>query len=304
MKQKIIKLKNISLIGVLIFGIYNCGHKKRDDFLGSAVVDGKTYTVSSIILGKLINANKDEGSVVNKGELLAIVDTIQLDLCKKEIQMNIDEIASNIESKQIDINAGKNDAQGAHREYVRAGTLSGQGALPTQQRDNLKTQYKSVKLRVNSNQKGLESLVRKIEGLLVRIDQTNALINNCYLYSQSSGIIITKYLNTGEIVSPCSPVYKISKFDTLYADFFAPQPVISTLNFGQSVRVRIDYDSGKGIKEKYVPGEITWINNDAEFSPKNIQTRESRNELVFRVRVTIANSKGILKRGLPVEIWR
>ena len=304
MNQKIKKYMNIFLCGALLTVTLGCDQKKKEGFLGSAVVEGKTFLVSSIAQGKLLEVRKDEGDPVKCGELLAIVDTVQLVLKKKEIEANISEVEATIQSKKVDISAGQNDVEGAQREFTRVDTLSKKGALPTQQRDNLKTQYDGAKLRVNANQKTLASLADRIRGFQVRIEQADNQIKDCYLNSSSSGIISTKFRNTGEIVSPGSPVFEITKFDTLYADFFVPQPVMSSIKYGQSLRVRIDYDSGNGVGEKFLLGDVTWIGNEAEFSPKNIQTRESRNELVFRIRVTVDNRNGILKRGLPVEIWR
>jgi HlyD family secretion protein len=304
MKQKVKSFINVYLCGALLVGIQGCDQKKKEGFLGSAVVEGTTFLVSSIVQGKLLEVRKDEVDAVIRGELLAIVDTVQLVLKKKEIEANISEIEATIQSKKIDINAGQNDVDGAQREFIRVDTLSKKGALPTQQRDNLKTQYEGAKLRVDASQKTLASLVDRIRGFQIRIEQADEQIKDCYLSASSSGIISTKFRNRGEIVAPGSPVFEITKFDTLYADFFVPQPVMSSIKYAQNLRVRIDYDSGNGIGEKFILGVVTWIGNEAEFSPKNIQTRESRNELVFRVRVTIDNRDGILKRGLPVEIWR
>ncbi len=298
------KREIILIISVFLLLGLGCGQKKNDGFLGSAVIEGKTFMVSSIVQGNLVSVLKDEGDSVGKGELLAIVDTIQLILRKKEIEANISEIEANIQSKKVDINAGQNDVDGAQREYIRVDTLSKMGALPTQQRDNLKTQFDGAKLRLDANQKALIAHIDRIKGMQARVAQTDDQIRNCYLSAPSSGIISTRYRNNGEIVSPGNPVFEITKYDTIYADFFAPQPIISSLKYGQNLRVRMDYDSGNGLGEKFIPGRITWISNEAEFSPKNIQTRESRNELVFRVRVTIENREGLLKRGLPVEIWR
>jgi HlyD family secretion protein len=304
MNQKAGKYVNVFLCSVLLISMLGCNEKKKEGFLGSAVVEGKTFLVSSVVQGRLLEVRKDEGNPVKSGELLAIVDTVQLVLKKKEIEANISEIEATIQSKKVDIDAGQNDVDGAQREFIRVDTLSKKGALPTQQRDNLKTQYEGAKLRMDASQKTLASLVDRIRGFQIRIEQTDEQIQDCYLNASYSGIISTKFRYTGEIVSPGSPVFEITRFDTLYADFFVPQPVMSSIKYGQNLRVRVDYDSGNGVGEKFLKGVVTWIGNEAEFSPKNIQTRESRNELVFRIRVTIDNRDGILKRGLPVEIWR
>jgi HlyD family secretion protein len=121
----------------------------------------------------------------------------------------------------------------------------------------------------------------------------------------SSGVVLTRYRNVGEIVAPANPIFNIGEFDTLYADFFVPQTKLASLKFGDAVRIRLDNQSPTAREPaRFVPAVITWIGSEAEFSPKNIQTRQSRNELVFRIRATIPNSDGSLKRGLPVEVWR
>jgi HlyD family secretion protein len=304
---KLLQVKAVSGIlccSLSIFILSGCSNEKKEGFLGSAVVEGHTFMVATVAQGSLIGVYKDEGDSVSSGELLAVVDTIPLVLKKNEIEINIDEINANVSAKKVEINAASNDADGLQREFTRADTLSKKGALPTQQKDNLSTQYKGAKLRLEASKKTLNPLFDKIKGLQIKIDQINDQISKCYLHAQSSGIISTKYRNLGEIVNPGNPVYEIVKFDTLYADFFVPQPVLPTLIYGQELKIRMDIDSGKGITSTFVPGKVSWIGNEAEFSPKNIQTRESRNELVFKIRVTIENKNGVLKRGLPVEIWR
>ncbi|NLD91232.1 MAG: HlyD family efflux transporter periplasmic adaptor subunit [Fibrobacter sp.] len=301
--------KAAQLVGTLLFiciilSITGCEKKSADGFLGSAVIEGTTFIVSSVVQGQLLDVAKREGDAVKNGELVAIIDTVQLVLKKKEIQANINEIEATLQSKKVDINAGQSDLDGAQREFFRVDTLAKKGAIPTQQRDNLKTQYDGARLRLDANQKTLLSLSDRIKGLKIRIEQADDQISDCYIKAPSDGIVSTKYRNRGEVVVPGTPIYEIIKYDTLTADFFVPQPALASITYGQMLKVRIDYDDGTGMAEKFSEGKVSWISDEAEFSPKNIQTRESRNELVFRVRLEIDNRDGMLKRGLPVEIWR
>lgn len=304
MIKKKSRLSGVLLVVCIVMLITGCEKKNTDGFLGSAVVEGTTFIVSSVVQGQLLDVARKEGDVVKNGDLVAIIDTVQLVLRKKEVQANISEIEATLKSKQVDINAGQNDVDGAEREFVRVDTLAKKGAIPTQQRDNLKTQFDGARLRLDANQKTLLSLFDRIKGLKIKIEQAEDQINDCYIKSPSDGIVSTRYRNRGEVVAPGTPIYEIMKYDTLTADFFVPQPVLASIKYGQILKVRIDYDDGTGNKEKFTEGKISWISDEAEFSPKNIQTRESRNELVFRVRLEIDNRDGLLKRGLPVEIWR
>lgn len=283
----------------------SCTRKANENFLGSAVVEDKTYQVATTAQGNLLAVYKQEGQKVTANELVAVVDTVPLVLRKEEQLAALSQLGSTIVSKQAEIKGIESDLAGIKREYDRISGLAEKGSVPQRDKDNLQTQLESARFRLGSSQSMLVSLADQQKGTRVRIDQVNNQIAECYVHAPASGMVLTRYRNLGEVVGPGNPIYEIGTFDTLYADFFVPQPVLASLKYGQGVRIRLDFnDPSQKAKEKFLAGAITWIGNEAEFSPKNIQTRESRNELVFRVRATIPNMEEILKRGLPVEVWR
>lgn len=284
--------------------LLQCSSKQNEGFLGSAVMEANTYQIATTSQGTLVAVYKDEGDAVRRSELLAVVDTIPYILSRDEIQTGMSELRTTIASKQVDIKAAESDLAGLRREYHRIQGLAEKGAVSTQQRDNLQTQFESAQLKLDAIKKNLQSLLDKQRGMQVQMSQIDDKIAHCYVTSPSNGTVLTRYRNLQEVVIPGGPIFEIGSFDTLYADFFIPQPVLASIKYGQKLRVRIDYDDGKSKDPRYADGIVTWINNEAEFSPKNIQTRESRNELVFRVRVDVPNVGGTLKRGQPVEIWR
>jgi HlyD family secretion protein len=177
--------------------------------------------------------------------------------------------------------------------------------VPTRQKDDLGTKVQAANQNLKAAQYMLASLEEKRRTLEANRALLRDQLDKCYLRAPSGGIVISRYKNPGEVVGPGMPVLELATFDTLYADFYVPQPVLAQLKYGQEVRIRVDTQDEKGGKDElFVPAAISWIGNEAEFSPKNIQTRESRNELVFKVRAEAANPDGTLKRGLPVEVWK
>jgi HlyD family secretion protein len=126
-------------------------------------------------------------------------------------------------------------------------------------------------------------------------------LKRCEIRAPVTGKILTRFRNVGEWASPTQPIYEMSRGDTLRADFYVPQPLLSSLALGEKVYIRVDTEKGVA---KHLPAAISYISDEFEFAPKNIQTRESRNELVFEIRVTSPNPDGILKKGMPVEIWK
>jgi HlyD family secretion protein len=294
---------------VLLFcalaAVLGCNEENDKNFLGSAVVECRTYDVATTAQGRIAALFTDEGHALAKGDLTAVIDTVPLVLQKQEILADMDELGASIASQEAQNKSVESDVSGAEREFNRADELLKKGSGTEQQRDLLGTQLQSTQLRLSAMKRQKESLSRRNKELLARLAQVEDQIARCYVASPSSGIVLTRYRNVGEVVAPANPIFNVGEFDTLYADFFVPQTELASLRYGQALRIRLDGQTPRAKEPfRFVPAVVTWIGSEAEFSPKNIQTRQSRNELVFRIRATIPNTDSTLKRGLPVEVWR
>jgi HlyD family secretion protein len=282
-----------------------CGATRSKDFIGSAVVEAQTYQIATTAQGIIAALYKDEGQKVVKGELVAIVDTVPFVLKLNELSAALAELTSSISAKQGEVSSLESDAKGVEREYKRIATLVSQGSAPSQQKDNLETQVESSALRVRANKSVLSGLQAKINTINAQKAQIIDQLSRCYVRAPVFGTVLTKYKNLGEVALPGNSIFEIGKYDTMQVDFYVTQPMVPSFKLGQTIRIRLDSETPDATdKQLFVPGLVTWISSDAEFSPKNIQTRESRNELVFKIRAMAANSEGLLKRGLPVEVWR
>lgn len=285
---------------LLVFGLMGCGGKTDPDFIGSAIVEAQTFQTSALVQGKLASLLKQEGQEVAAGELLAVVDTVPLILQLKEAEAGLGELAAGLRSKVNEVKAAQADIRGLERDYDRVAPLVKEGALPPQQGDKLASALESARLKLTAGKDMLSSLKGKEEGLRARMESIREQIRRCYLRAPAPGRVLTRYKNPEEVVGAGQPVFEIGRDDTLQVDFFVPQVELSGIKYGQPVRIRMDRGDG----EVFLPAAVSWIGQEAEFSPRNIQTRESRNELVFRVRALAANKEGVLKRGLPVEVWK
>lgn len=291
-----------ALTGIMLFS--GCERAPDRDFLGSAVVETKTFMVASTVQGPLAAVYIEEGKKVTAGELLAVVDTVPLQFQRDELAAGISEIKATFAAKKAEIEAFSVEVTGREREFSRIDALAAKGSATTQRRDNLSTQLQVARAKLEAARSALKPLAEKEKTLRVKGRTIEYQVHRCFITSPVTGIVLTLFRNSGEVVGPGSPIAEVGVFDTVTADFFVPQPVLSSLAYGQTVRIRIDWDSAGAIVGKYLPATISWIGEEAEFSPKNIQTRPGRNELVFRVRCIAANPSGTLKRGLPVEVWK
>ena len=298
------KTSNSVIAGALLGAgiLAACGGKTDPDFIGSAIVEAETYQVAALVQGKLTGLYKQEGQAVAAGELLGVIDSVPFALQLREAEAGLAELAAGTRSKQSEIKGGQAEVHGLEKDYARIAPLTKEGSLPLQQEDKLSSGLDAGRAKLSAAKEMLTSLGAKRQGLQARIELLQEQLRRCYLRAPVAGRVLTRYKNPEEPAAPGQPVYEIGREDTLQVDFFVPQTLLAGIKYGQALRLRLDGPDGK--TPTFLPATVSWIGNEAEFSPKNIQTRESRNELVFRVRALAANKDGMLKRGLPVEVWK
>ena len=291
------------LMAAALAGLTACGGGVDPDFIGSAVVEAQTFQVASLVQGSLTGMYKQEGQTVRAGELLAVVDSVPFTLQLREAAGGKAELEAGRRARGNEIKAAQAEIRGLERDYARIAPLVKEGSLPHQQEEKLASALDAARPKLAAAKDMLESLDGRAESLDARMDQIREQIARCYLRSPADGRVLTRYKNASEAVAPGQPVFEIGREDSLRADFFVPQTLLAGIRPGQKVRLRLDAPDGNedGI---FLPAVISWVGQEAEFSPRNIQTRESRNELMFRVRALAANKDGMLKRGLPVEVWK
>jgi len=302
----VMKKSTRNLVSLALFiSLPGCMRRQHPDFLGSAIVESRTYQIASLTQGMVMEVYKHEGAQVMRDEICAIIDTVPLALKLAEINASFAELEQTIAARRAEKAALESEIRGIAREYGRIGELADKGSLPAQQKDDLGTKVQSANRKLEASHYMLKSLEGKRRILEANRAMLEDQLKKCYLRAPAKGVVISRYKNPGEVVGAGMPVLEIASFDTMYADFYVPQPLLAAITYGQNVRIRIDARDGNGGKDElFMPAVIVWISSEAEFSPKNIQTRESRNELVFKVRAEAANPDGVLKRGLPVEIWK
>ena len=294
------RIRMLALLGGM--GLAACGGKVEPDFLGSAIIEAETWQVSPTVPGRIAAIYKQEGQEAAAGELLAVIDSVPYFLQLQEAQAGLAELAAGTRARQSEIKGGQAEVKGLERDYARIAPLAKEGSLPMQQEDKLSTGLDAGRAKLSASKEVLTSLGAKRQGLEARIALIRDQLRRCYLRAPAAGRILTRYKNADEAAGAGQPVFEIGREDTLQADFFVPQTALAGISLGQAVRLRLDTGDPKA--PVFLPAAVAWIGNEAEFSPKNIQTRESRNELVFRVRARAANKDGMLKRGLPVEVWK
>lgn len=293
----------ISLVVCYCAILIHCNRSNNTAFLGSAVVEIKTAKISASASGPLLAVLKNEGDSVRAQELCAVVDTVPISLKLRELDANRRQLTYQIAAKDAEIASVDEDIKGIKRELDRIRKLVKEGTVSKQKYDKLETDYQTALKRHKAAMLSASAMKASHEVFDVQRAQLLDQRSRCHITASFTGRVLTRFLEPGEMASPSLPIFEIGTYDTVTVDFFVPQPLLAELSLGQRIFIRVDKRSDKS-NAAFIPGWITWISDDAEFSPKNIQTRELRNELVFRVRAYAKNYQNLLKRGLPVEIWK
>lgn len=292
-------LRRSSLAALLGLALVSCERGTSEGFLSSATLEADLWKVSPTVGGTLVSVDVREGDSVASGQILATLDSVPLVLKRGELEAALGELEAGVAARRAETRVLDATHRGLRREVDRARRLVRDGASPERALDDLETQLETSEARVAASKAGVTALASRRAVLVAQKAQIQDQISRTHLVAPASGIVLARYRNEGEAAAVGRPVLEIGRTDSLWAEFFVSQPDLGALRLGQPLRLRLDVSDSS----VFVPARLSWIASVAEFTPKGVQTRDARSELVFRCRAMAANPGGLLKRGLPVEIW-
>ncbi len=258
--------------------------------------------VSAETSGKILEIYVDEGQSVEQGDRIARLDTTQLFLQKGQIQASVNALFDKLQDIPVQLQVFIEQEDILEREVSRLKNLVEKGAAPEKQLDDLTGQLKVVRQQKKAMQSQLstanQGLLAEIEPMRWKIRQLEDLINRSIILSPSTGTILEQFRQKGEVTSIGMPLIKMANLETLTLRAFVSGDQLSSIKLGNFVSVRID--KPEGATQSY-NGKITWIADQSEFTPKTIQTKSERVNLVYAVKIEVPND-GSLKIGMPAEV--
>ena len=258
--------------------------------------------VSAEANGRLLFLNVEEGQTIPAGQLVALVDTTQLHLQKLQLQSSLGAIAAKTKSAQPQIAVYEEQIRNLQREQKRIQALLADKAATPKQLDDINGQIDVVQKQIASA--GVEvgnanrGILSERQPVLAQIKVIEEQIRKCYIYNARAGTVLLKLAEPSEVVGFGSPLYKVADLSALNLRAYLSAQQLEQVAIGQQFTVRIDNGP-----EQYFdyPGEVVWIASEAEFTPKTIQTKQERVNLVYAVKVKVKND-GRLKIGMPGEL--
>ncbi|MDA3810868.1 MAG: efflux RND transporter periplasmic adaptor subunit [Spirochaetaceae bacterium] len=283
------------LILPLLFS--SCGNS-NENVSASGVFEATEIIVSSESTGTIVQLDLEEGEKLSKGQFLGEIDSVQLQLKKEQLLANIHSVENRRPDIKVQTAPIVQQLLTTEIEKKRIENLLNAGATNQKQLDDIKAQILVLEKQLEAQRTTLlsnnEGISREIMVLEIQVRQIEDQITRCTITSPLGGTVLAKYAEPGEFATTGKALVKIADTERIFLRAYISSSQLTELQLGQSIDVIADY----GDKEnRNYTGKITWISDKAEFTPKTIQTRDERSNLVYAVKIAVTND-GFLKIGM------
>ena len=297
-------MKGISAIIISTFmvaALASC-RNNQNGFDASGSFEAVETIISSEASGVIKEFHAEEGQALQAGMVLGYIDSTQLYLRKKQLTTQISAVLSKKPDVSLQLAALREQLKTAEKEKIRITNLVKADAATTKQLDDIDASIEVIKSQMEAQKSSLnissESISKETLPLNVQIEQVNDQLEKCRIVNPVNGTVLAKYAEANEMASPGKPLYKIADLSEIILRVYITGNQLPQIKLNQKVQVHTDDGKG-GYKE--TEGTITWINDKAEFTPKTIQTKDERANLVYAVKVRVKND-GSYKIGMYGEI--
>ncbi len=259
-------------------------------------------TVSSEANGKILRLDVKEGQKLKAGTLVGIIDTTQLQLKKEQAYASISAIKAKRQTARPQIEVLQREKAVVMKEKQRVEALLKDNAATPKMLDDINGKIEVIDQRIIAAEKQVSTanrgIMAQIRPLEANIKQINDGIKRCYIHNPIDGTVLLKLAEQYEMTGVGRPLYKIVNMDEMTLRVFVTGAQLPHIKIGQTVSVLIDENEEQN---RTLNGIISWIADEAEFTPKIIQTKEERVNLVYAVKIKVKND-GTLKIGMPAEV--
>ena len=290
-----------AVLPLLIVALTACtGKDKGYDAMGS--FNATEVVVSSEVAGAILSFPTKEGEMLDKGQLIAMIDTTQLGLQKQQLMNEIDAMEASRPdiSVQLAPLARQLNKQATEKERVK--NLYNANAATQKEYDDMVSAtnvlQKQLTAQRNTLDKSAAMIDARVAALNSQIEQLNDRILKSTIIAPISGVVLVKYAQAGELSSVGRPMLKMANMDDIHLKAYVTSDQLVNLKLGQEVSIKADF-GGDNYRE--YKGKISWISDKSEFTPKNITTSDERANMVYAMKITVAND-GYIKLGMYGEV--
>lgn len=294
------KIPSISIL-LCAFTLMSC-NRNANKYDASGTFESVETIVSSEATGTIRMLNIEEGQVLNPGDDIGYIDSTQLYLRKKQLLAQVTALLSKKPDVAAQLAALNEQLKQALTEQQRMARLVKADAATTKQLDDMNAQVAIIKKQIAAQESALgitvNSLNEETLPLTIQVEQLNDQLAKCRIINPVKGTVLTKYAEDHETTAMGKPLYKIADLSEIILRAYVTGDQFASIKNGQQVKVLVDDINGT---YREYPGIIEWISDKAEFTPKTIQTKDERANLVYAIKIRVKND-GKLKIGMYGEV--
>ena len=295
------KVKLFTLAVFFIAGMYGCKQKKIEpDAFG--VFEATEITISSENNGKMLWFNVEEGKTYQAGEKVGCIDTLQTYLQIKQLEASIGAALAKRPDLPSQVQTLYNKLETLNKEKNRTATLVAANAINSKQLDDINAEIHITNSQIAAMESNLtitnKSIMEEVSAMRFQKMQLQDALTKCQIISPITGTVLKKYIEPNELAFQGKPLFKIADLTNMFIRVYITEDMLSTVQLGQSADIHIDMPNNE---EKVIEGTVSWISSKAEFTPKMIQTKNERVNLVYAVKVSFKND-GSAKIGMPGDV--
>jgi len=291
-------MKKVLLFALPVYLLISSCNRDKDNPDAYGTFEATEVTVSSQANGRILFLNVEEGLAIDSNTLVGIVDTLDLAIRKSVTRDQQLATAARRDDLAAQIEVQEQNKTNILVEKARIERLLKDGAATTKQLDDINANVNLADKQIASIKSQYASLDAQVSTFNKQIDQINNSIVDAHIINPIKGTVLTKYAEPNEITTFGKPVYKIADLTSLDLRVYVSGAQLPYIKIGQKVKVHYDKDENTNSTAE---GVVTWISETAEFTPKTIQTKEERVNLVYAAKVRVKND-GTLKIGMPGDI--
>ena len=268
----------------------------------TGIFEATEVVVSAEQSGKLLSLNVAEGQTVTAGTEVGIIDTVQLALKARQLGVSKRVLAAQMPDVQRQLGTLRQQLETARNEEARFAALVKEGAANSKLLDDARSQVALLQRQIDALASTLETSTNSLRAQesVTDVQQLQVIdqLSKCHIIVPATGTILEKYAERGELASVGQPLFKVADLEQVFLRAYVTGDQLTGIRLGQ--RVRVFADQGKENRKEYA-GTISWISARAEFTPKTIQTRDERANLVYAIKISVKND-GSIKLGMYGEV--
>nr|WP_314834967.1 HlyD family efflux transporter periplasmic adaptor subunit [uncultured Flavobacterium sp.] len=281
----------------ILISLISCS-KNNEKADGYGNFEATEVTISAEANGKIDYLKLEEGDILEPNMQVGLVDTTQLYFNKQQLIASKSTVLSKSSNVLSQINVLKEQLKTTLTEQKRIQNMFAENAATKRQVDEVVGKVNVLQEQIKSVGTQNAPIANEAQSIDIQIEKINDQIQKSKIINPIKGTVLAKYAEPNEVTAFGKPLYKIADISEMTLRVYVSETQLAQIKVGQTVTVKIDAEK----EMKSYPGTISWIASTAEFTPKIIQTKEERANLVYAVKVKVKNN-GSLKIGMPAEMW-